>query len=79
MLSFADLRGSQGSDERFSRCLQCGRGIVLLADDRRGGLCFDCLSLSVPEPMACPDCGATIAGEDRGVGCSNCRWYPLVE
>jgi hypothetical protein len=77
MLSFADSRGFASPDDRWSRCLFCGREIVLLPDDRRGGSCFDCLALSVAPPRPCPSCGATIPGEDRGVGCANCRWYPL--
>ena len=79
MLSFADGRTFGGSDERFSHCLFCGRDLVLLPEDRRGGLCFDCLTLSVPQPTICPNCGATIAGEDRATGCAQCRWYPLRE
>ncbi len=79
MLSFADARTFAGSDDRFSHCLVCGRDLVLLPEDRRGGCCFDCLTLSVPAPMSCPDCGVTIPGEERGTGCANCRWYPLRE
>jgi hypothetical protein len=77
MLSFADSRSFEASDERFSRCQFCGREVVILPDDRRRGACFDCLALSVPQPMPCPDCGATIPGEERGLGCPVCRWYPL--
>ncbi len=77
MLSFADLRTFEAPDERFSHCLLCGRDLVLLPDDRRGGHCFDCLTLSVASPKPCPDCGAMIPGEDLGVGCANCHWYPL--
>ncbi len=76
MLSFADLRTFSNSDERFSRCLECGRSLVLLPDDRRGGVCFDCLTLSVAGPKPCPDCGTVIPAEDRSIGCANCRWYP---
>ncbi len=79
MLSFADIRSYETSDERFSRCLLCGRNLVLLPDDRRGGCCFDCLTLSVPTPMPCPECGAMIPGEDRAVGCANCHWYPVPD
>ncbi|HTT73757.1 MAG TPA: hypothetical protein VMG99_06395 [Thermoplasmata archaeon] len=77
MLSFSDSRGFPSPDERYGSCLYCGRGIVLLPDDRRRGSCFDCLSLSVPAPVPCPDCGATIPGEERAVGCANCGWYPV--
>ncbi len=79
MLSFADTRSFGDSDERFSHCQFCGKLLVLLPDDRRGGSCFDCLTLSVAPPMRCPDCGATIPAEERGTGCSNCRWYPATD
>ncbi|HYA57893.1 MAG TPA: hypothetical protein VEH57_05465 [Thermoplasmata archaeon] len=77
MLSFADSRGFDAPDDRWSRCLYCGKELVLLPNDRRGGRCYDCLVLSVAPPSLCPNCGATIPGEDRGSGCSNCRWFPL--
>jgi uncharacterized protein with PIN domain len=76
MLLFSDLRSFPTSEERFSRCLYCGREIVLLPNDRRRGACFDCLALAVPPAVACPQCGATIAGEERALGCPECRWYP---
>ncbi len=76
MLLFSDLRGPAAEEERYSQCLFCGRGIVLLPDDRRHGACFDCLALSVPPPSACPNCGVGIAGEERALGCPECRWYP---
>ncbi len=77
MLSFSDSRGFDVADERFARCLFCGKDLVLLPDDRRGGKCFDCLTLSFAPSVPCPSCGATIPGEERAVGCANCRWYPL--
>jgi hypothetical protein len=76
MLLFADQRSFPNADERFSRCQFCGREIVLLPDDRRRGACFDCLSLSVPPAVPCPQCGATIPGDERALGCPECRWYP---
>ncbi len=76
MLLFSDLRGLATEEERFSHCLYCGRGIVLLPDDRRRGSCFDCLTLSVAGPAACPSCGSSIPGEERALGCPDCRWYP---
>jgi len=79
MLSFADLRDFGNSDERFSHCLVCGKNLILLPDDRRGGYCFDCLALSVASPRPCPDCGAMIPAEDRAVGCSVCKWYPVAD
>jgi len=77
MLSFADSRSFDLPDERFSRCIFCGKELVLLPDDRRGGACFDCLALSVRPAAACPSCGSMIPGDERGVGCANCHWYPL--
>lgn len=77
MLVFSDSRGFVASEDRFSRCLYCGKEIVLLPDDRRGGACFDCLALSLPSARPCPSCGVEISGEDRSIGCANCRWYPL--
>lgn len=77
MLSFADNRDLLGEDERYSRCLFCGKELVLLQNDRRAGSCFDCLSLSVPAARPCPDCGITIPGDERAVGCAGCGWYPL--
>jgi len=77
MLSFGDIRTFEASDERFSHCLYCGRLIAVLPDDCRGGSCFDCLALSVPPPVPCPECSARIPGEDRALGCSQCGWYPL--
>jgi hypothetical protein len=77
MLSFADNRGFPSSDERYARCLFCGKEMVVLPNDRRAGSCFDCLSLSVPVARPCPGCGSFIPGEERAVGCSACGWYPL--
>jgi len=76
MLLFSDQRSFASSDERLSRCLYCGRELVLLPDDRRGGACFDCLALAVPAPVPCPECGSSIAGDERALGCPECRWYP---
>jgi len=77
MLLFADSRNFELPDDRLSRCMFCGKDLVVLPEDRRGGACFDCLSLSVPSAVPCPSCGAEIPGEERAVGCANCRWYPL--
>jgi len=76
MLLFSDLRSFSSPEDRFSRCLFCGREMVLLPDDRRRGACFDCLALAVPTAAPCPECGATIPGEERALGCPTCRWYP---
>jgi hypothetical protein len=77
MLSFADSRSFEASEERLTHCLFCGKDLVVLPDDRRQGSCFDCLSLSVPSATACPQCQAVIPGDERGSGCSSCGWYPL--
>ena len=77
MISLAYSRSFGMSEVRFSHCQVCGRELVLLPVDRRGGCCFDCLALSVPEPTVCPDCATVIPGEERGTGCANCGWYPL--
>ena len=76
MLVFADQRSFSTAEERFSRCRFCGREMVLLPEDRRRGACFDCLTRSVALPVPCPQCGATIAGEERALGCPECRWFP---
>ncbi len=76
MLLAADPRAFESADERFSRCLFCGRELVLLPDDRRHGSCFDCLALSIPPTTACPRCGTMIPPEERGLGCPSCPWYP---
>jgi uncharacterized protein with PIN domain len=76
MLLFADLRSAPVAEERFSRCLYCGRELVVLPDDRRRGSCFDCLALAVAPAIACPQCGATIPGDERALGCPECRWFP---
>jgi hypothetical protein len=77
MLLFGDNRRFSTAEERLSRCRFCGRELVLLPDDRRRGACFDCLSLSVAPAVACPQCGSTIPGEERALGCPECRWFPL--
>lgn len=77
MLSFADSRSFEASEERRSHCLFCGKDLVVLPDDRRQGSCFDCLALSVPSAAPCPECRAVIPGDERGSGCSSCGWYPL--
>jgi len=76
MLLFADHRVFTSVDERYQRCAFCGKDLVVLPDDRRGGACFDCLSLLGPEAYPCPDCGVEIPAEERSAGCSDCGWYP---
>ncbi|HEV2449355.1 MAG TPA: hypothetical protein VGU43_02965 [Thermoplasmata archaeon] len=77
MLAFADSRAPAVEEERFARCMFCGKSLVLLLNDRRGSACFDCLSLLGPEAIACPECGAEIAPPQRVAGCPQCSWSPL--
>jgi hypothetical protein len=77
MLSFSDIRSFENPDERFGHCHFCGRDLILLPNDRRGGNCFDCLSLSIVPAGPCPECGASIPGEERSFGCAGCGWYPV--
>ncbi|MCI4346222.1 MAG: hypothetical protein L3K07_05660 [Thermoplasmata archaeon] len=77
MLALSDSRGPAAEEERFSRCVVCGKSLVLLLNDRRGSACFDCLSLLGPEAIECPECGAEIAPPQRAAGCTQCGWSPL--
>ncbi|HEV2316288.1 MAG TPA: hypothetical protein VGV89_01770 [Thermoplasmata archaeon] len=65
------------SSDRLQSCLSCGKPLVTLPNDRRGGVCFDCLSLLGPEATPCPECGAEIAPPQRTIGCPRCGWSPL--
>lgn len=76
MLSFADSRSFATPDERYQHCTFCGRDLVVLPNDRRGGACFDCFSLLGPEAAPCPECGYEIAPSRRAIGCLRCGWYP---
>ena len=76
MLLFADHRVFSSVEDRFQRCTFCGKDLVVLPDDRRGGACFDCLSLVGTDASPCPSCGAPIARERRGAGCPECGWFP---
>jgi predicted amidophosphoribosyltransferase len=44
----------------------------VLPSDRRGGSCFDCLSLLGPDPVPCPECGADVPLPQRSTGCPRC-------
>ena len=79
MLSFADHRVFSSSEDRFQRCTSCGKELVVLPEDRRGGVCFDCLSLLGPEAIACPECGWEIASDRRALGCPRCGWSPIAD
>ncbi|HTT25556.1 MAG TPA: hypothetical protein VMH90_01150 [Thermoplasmata archaeon] len=76
MLAQADRRSFSAADERFQPCAFCGRDLVVLPNDRRGGACFDCLSLIGPLAGPCPDCNAEIPADSRAVGCPTCGWGP---
>jgi hypothetical protein len=77
MLSSADSRRFVAVEDRYQHCLYCGQTLVVLPNDRRGGACFDCLSLLGPEAKPCPECGAEIAPPQRAIGCRTCGWSPL--
>ncbi|HEV2165591.1 MAG TPA: hypothetical protein VGS23_01225 [Thermoplasmata archaeon] len=79
MLSSADHRVFSTSEDRFQRCTFCGKGIVVLPNDQRGGSCFDCLSLLGPNAMACPECGSEIPSAQRAIGCGRCGWSPIPD
>jgi hypothetical protein len=76
MLSFSDSRASAPSEDRYQRCMYCGKDIVVLPDDRRGGCCFDCLSLLGAEAVPCPECGGEIPEARAAIGCGRCGWVP---
>ncbi len=77
MLSVYDQRSFSSDEDRLGRCVFCGKSLVVLPNDRRGGSCFDCLSLLGPEAPPCPECGAEIAPPQRSAGCLRCGWSPL--
>lgn len=74
MLLFADQRSFSSAEERFQHCTLCGKELVVLPNDRRGGSCFDCLSLGGLESMECGDCGSFLAPSERVTGCPRCGW-----
>jgi DNA-directed RNA polymerase subunit RPC12/RpoP len=76
MLSISDGRSFSTEDDRFARCIFCGKSLVVLPNDRRGGACFDCLSLLGTETRPCPACGTEISSTQRPVGCPRCGWSP---
>jgi hypothetical protein len=53
MLSFgslhADVRGSFPTEERHVECVHCGLDLVVLPNDHRHCLCFDCTRLSTDD------------------------------
>ena len=75
MLLFADHRAFPVSEERYQHCAFCGKALVVLPEDRRGGACFDCLTMFEPESVPCPECGAEIPAARRAAGCLECGWF----
>lgn len=76
MLVSVDRRSFSAEVDQVQPCTYCGRMIFVLPNDRRGGSCFDCLSLVGPTDAPCPDCGREIPAQVRGIGCPNCGWGP---
>ncbi len=76
MLLFADHRAFPTAEEHAQACAYCGKRLVVLPDDKRGGACFDCLTMLEPESVACPDCGSEIPSARRAAGCFDCGWFP---
>ena len=74
MLAATDRRTFSAADDRFQACTYCGRDLVVLPNDRRGGACFDCLSLLGPVSAPCPECAVEIPGPSRSIGCPSCGW-----
>ncbi|HEV2429137.1 MAG TPA: hypothetical protein VGV64_04740 [Thermoplasmata archaeon] len=79
MLSFADHRVFSSVEDRFQSCMFCGKELVVLPNDRRGGACFDCLSLLGPDPVPCPGCGSEMPTSQPIGGCRRCGWKPSAE
>ena len=76
MLASVDRRTFSAEEDRIQPCTYCGRTIVVLPNDRRGGACFDCLALSGPGSAPCPECTVEIPADARGIGCPSCGWGP---
>ena len=74
MLLFADHRAFSTTEDRFQHCTVCGKDLVVLPNDRRGGACFDCLSLSATEFVECGECGTPLLPSQRLLGCPRCGW-----
>lgn len=76
MLLFADHRVFPVHEDRVQNCAFCGKTLMVLPDDKRGGACFDCLVMVEPESVPCPECQAEIPAARRAAGCFECGWYP---
>ena len=75
MLLFADHRSFSSSEDRLQHCAYCGKDLMVLPNDRRGGACFDCLTLLGNDTATCPECGGEIEPSQRTRGCPHCGWY----
>ncbi|MCI4349188.1 MAG: hypothetical protein L3J93_03085 [Thermoplasmata archaeon] len=73
MLSATDHRSFSSVEDRYQRCLFCGKNLVVLPDDHRDGCCFDCRSLLGLERIPCPECGQEMAIE-ASASCGRCGW-----
>ncbi len=72
MLVEADVRTFLSGEEKFQHCLQCGKELVVLPDDRRHGLCFDCSTPLGPLSSDCPSCGFWLEVDLRPTPCPRC-------
>ncbi|MCL4324466.1 MAG: hypothetical protein M1144_03260 [Candidatus Thermoplasmatota archaeon] len=69
-----DQRVFSSQDERLQHCLCCERALVTLPNDRRGGYCFDCLSLEDSGRDTCPECHSVLQAENHHSTCYLCGW-----
>jgi hypothetical protein len=76
MIAVADHRAFSSPEDRFQRCTFCGKELVVLPNDQRGGACFDCRSLLGYEEVPCPDCGWSVALTPVRAHCHRCGWAP---
>ena len=79
MLASADRRSFPAREERYQHCVFCGKDLVVLPNDRRGGACFDCLILASAVVVPCPDCGTELAADALETNCPNCGWSPRID
>lgn len=78
MLAEADVRVFSSLEEKFQHCLSCGKELVVLPDDRRHGLCFDCTTPLGPLSTECPGCGYWLEGETLALPCPRCGVSPAA-
>jgi len=79
MLLFADHRVFPSGEDRFQHCTVCGKNLVVLPDDRRAGVCFDCQPHVGVEVTPCPVCGSEAPPSVRALGCPDCGFVPRPE